>query len=806
MIEQNKPKIDGWETGRLIGKGSFGAVYEIHRVKSGLEEKAALKAIYIPQNDSERAQQRRLGKSVEGVNAYFQDIVSELQKEIAIMSEVDGYTNIVSYKDHSENVYLDEKGQKTWELLIRMELLTSLDDYFYENPVTEEQVIQLGTDLCRALEICEKHQIIHRDVKPANTFVNKDGDFKLGDFGIARTAEKSTSGMSKKGTYDYMAPEVYSERPYGKTVDLYSLGIMLYSYLNRMRPPFIDAYADPSSTDFEWAREQRMSGATPAEPLNGSPQLKQVVMKAISFVPADRYQSAKDFRQALERCVDFIQDAAKDLRPAATGAAPGGNNGTSGGTTGEVFLGGDSFGNRGTSGGTVGGTMGGTIEGTAGGTTFGEKEHSDLKPEKSVPWKWIVIGTVSVVAVVFIGGAVWNMTKKKPEPLPASSISEPASSESEVGSESVPESEVTAAGALIYGVEGGGTLSTSSASGLEELRLESGEETNVTAVPDEGYEFSGWDDGVTDNPRKDETSEEDTIITAIFKKSDSSVAPDPTPDPTYYTATYSVSGSGTLKSGKTSGKTKLSLTVEEGKSVSVTAVPSANYHFVRWSDGSTNATRTDKNITSNLNITAVFEANPDPEPVPTPTPEPTKYTVQYTASGQGSIRDAKGNPHSTLSYTVTSSDAVSVAAVAASGYHFVKWSDGNTSATRTDSGFSQDKTYTATFEQDAPSPSPTTVTWDYGDYGGGIVIYGYSGSSSVSSLRIPSTINGKTVVKIDKYAFVGRSEVRSVSIPSSVTEIGSHAFYDTHITSVTISASCSVCDNAFPSNCTVTRQ
>lgn len=804
MIEQNKPKIDGWETGRLIGKGSFGAVYEIHRVKSGLEEKAALKAIYIPQNDSERAQQRRLGKSVEGVNAYFQDIVSELQKEIAIMSEVDGYTNIVSYKDHSENVYLDEKGQKTWELLIRMELLTSLDDYFYENPVTEEQVIQLGTDLCRALEICEKHQIIHRDVKPANTFVNKDGDFKLGDFGIARTAEKSTSGMSKKGTYDYMAPEVYSERPYGKTVDLYSLGIMLYSYLNRMRPPFIDAYADPSSTDFEWAREQRMSGATPAEPLNGSPQLKQVVMKAISFVPAERYQSAKDFRQALERCVDFIQDAAKDLRPAATEAAPGGNNGTSGGTTGEVFLGGDSFGNRGTSGGTVGGTMGGTIGGTADGTTFGEKEHSDLKPEKSVPWKWIVIGTVSVVAVVFIGCAVWNMTKKKPEPLPASSISEPASSESEVGSESVPESEVTAAGALIYSVEGGGTLSTSSASGLGELRLESGEETKVTAVPDEGYEFSGWDDGVTDNPRKDEILEEDTVITAIFKKSDGSAVPDPTPDPAYYTATYSVSGSGTLKSGKTSGKTKLSLTVEEGRSVSVTAVPGANYHFVRWSDGSTNATRTDKNIASNLNITAVFEANPDPEPVPTPTPEPTKYTVRYTASGQGSIQDAKGNPHSTLSYTVTSSDNVSVAAVAASGYHFVKWSDGNTSATRTDSGFGGNVALTATFEKDSdPVPS---VNWDYGNYGGGVVIYGYTSSSSISQLTIPSTLGGLPVVRIEKYAFSGRSEIHSVSIPSSVVEIGYNAFEGTGVSSVTVSASCSVDSTAFPSGCTVNRR
>ena len=246
--------------------------------------------------------------------------------------------------------------------------------------------------------------------------------------------------------------------------------------------------------------------------------------------------------------------------------------------------------------------------------------------------------------------------------------------------------------------------------------------------------------------------------------------------------------------------------MEEGKRVSVTAVPSANYHFVHWSDGSTNATRTDKNITSNLNITAVFEANPDPEPVPTPTPEPTKYTVQYTASGQGSIQDAKGNPHSTLSYTVTSSDAVSVAAVAASGYHFVKWSDGNTSATRTDSGFSQNKTYTATFEQDAPSPSPTTVTWDYDDYGGGVVIYGYTSSSSISQLTIPSTLKGKSVVRIEKYAFSGRSEIHSVSIPSSVVEIGYKAFEGTRISSVTVSVNCSVDSTAFPSGCTVNRK
>ena len=428
-----------------------------------------------------------------------------------------------------------------------------------------------------------------------------------------------------------------------------------------------------------------------------------------------------------------------------------------------------------------------------------KKREKEKKKKKIVHYVIIVLIVWQLLGFVGFILSMFDSTNSSSSSASGSAIS--ISSETTASSEEPDSTSVVErTGALIYCVEGGGTLSTSSASGLEELRLEDGEETKVTAVPDEGYEFSGWDDGVTDNVRKDETSEEDTVITAIFKKSDGPVVP----DPTYYTATYAVSGSGTLKSGKTSGKTKLSLTVEEGKSVSVTAVPGANYHFVRWSDGSTNATRTDKNITSDLNITAVFEANPDPEPVPTPTPEPTKYTVQYTASGEGKIQDAKGNTHSTLSYTVTSSDAVSVAAVAASGYHFVKWSDGNTSATRTDRGFGGNVALTATFEKDAPPVS--SVNWDYGNYGGGVVIYGYTSSSSISQLTIPSTLGGLPVVRIEKYAFSGRSEIHSVSIPSSVVEIGYNAFEGTGVSSVTVSASCSVDSTAFPSGCTVNRR
>ena len=80
-----------------------------------------------------------------------------------------------------------------------------------------------------------------------------------------------------------------------------------------------------------------------------------------------------------------------------------------------------------------------------------------------------------------------------------------------------------------------------------------------------------------------------------------------------YTITYNVSGNGTLSGDGKSGKSSIQCTVSEteaGKSITVTAVPGNNYHFVRWSDGYTGATRTDSNIGGNIDLTAYFEANP----------------------------------------------------------------------------------------------------------------------------------------------------------------------------------------------------
>ena len=110
-----------------------------------------------------------------------------------------------------------------------MELLTSLTEYIRHPPPHRGGGSPAGGgDLHRAtLMILRRERIVHRDIKPANIFINPSGDFKLGDFGIARTLEKSTSAMSIRGTLAYMAPEVARGEDGDYRIDIYSLGLAL---------------------------------------------------------------------------------------------------------------------------------------------------------------------------------------------------------------------------------------------------------------------------------------------------------------------------------------------------------------------------------------------------------------------------------------------------------------------------------------------------------------------------------------------------------------------------------------------------
>ena len=300
--------LDGWKIIRLLGEGSYGKVFEIERSEFGQTYRAALKVITVPQSSAEVRSVISEGMSVSQAEAYFHGIVEELMHEFSIMFKLKGTANIVSCEDLRVLEHPDGIG---WDILIRMELLHPLLPYVYQHPMARRDIIRLGIDICKALELCQRYNIIHRDIKPENIFISDNGDYKLGDFGIARTIERTTSGLSKKGTYSYMAPEVYAGKEYGFSVDTYSLGLVLYRMLNKNRGPFLPQ--PPEAITFssrEQALARRMSGEALPRPFYGEGRLGEIVLKACAFDPKDRYSSPQQLRQELEAILYTQTDAA----------------------------------------------------------------------------------------------------------------------------------------------------------------------------------------------------------------------------------------------------------------------------------------------------------------------------------------------------------------------------------------------------------------------------------------------------------------------------------------------------------------
>lgn len=287
-----------WKIIEKIGEGSFGKVYKAQRTEKGKTFYSAIKVITIPSSQSELNSIRSETSNDQSAREYFHNVMEECIQEVSTMEYFRGNSHVVSVEDYKVVEYLDAIG---WDIFIRMEYLTSFLDYCAEKQITPEEVLQLGIDMCKAMECCQQLNIIHRDIKPENIFVSRFGEFKLGDFGIARELEKTMGGMSKKGTYSYMAPEMYRGEQYDQRADIYSLGIVLYKLTNRNRLPFLNLEKQLITyRDKENALTRRMSGEMLPKPAEAGNHLAQVIQKACAYRPEDRFQNATEFRKALE--------------------------------------------------------------------------------------------------------------------------------------------------------------------------------------------------------------------------------------------------------------------------------------------------------------------------------------------------------------------------------------------------------------------------------------------------------------------------------------------------------------------------
>ncbi|HCF61722.1 MAG TPA: hypothetical protein DFS52_27465, partial [Myxococcales bacterium] len=141
---------------------------------------------------------------------------------------------------------------------------------------------------------------IHRDVSPHNILLSFEGDVKLADFGIARPAERRTSVGLLKGKLLYMAPEQIAGRDLDARTDVFALGIVLYETAMNLRKPLFDA-------SDEGLVKQAVQARLVVPPVRMDPEfpkgLSAVIMKALERDPADRFQSAAEFADALQEVI-----------------------------------------------------------------------------------------------------------------------------------------------------------------------------------------------------------------------------------------------------------------------------------------------------------------------------------------------------------------------------------------------------------------------------------------------------------------------------------------------------------------------
>jgi tRNA A-37 threonylcarbamoyl transferase component Bud32 len=277
---------DRYEVEQLVGSGGMSSVYRAHdRV---LERDVALKVLH------------------ERLNAQ-QDVVDRFGREAKLVAGL-SHHNIVAVIDRGDHdgrpfiVFEFIPGENLKQLVSRT------------GPLPLERALELAIEIARGLSFAHQKGFVHRDVKPQNVLLNRKGEAKVTDFGIARLLESQegeTATGTVLGTCDYISPEQAQGRRVDEHTDVYSLGIVLYELLTG-DVPFV-------GDNFVAVAMQHINTPPPPVSLHRPDvprRVEEAVEKALAKDPAGRFPSMAAFCAELEACL-------ADLRTSETTGATG---------------------------------------------------------------------------------------------------------------------------------------------------------------------------------------------------------------------------------------------------------------------------------------------------------------------------------------------------------------------------------------------------------------------------------------------------------------------------------------------------
>lgn len=244
--------------------------------------------------------QSQISKRIDALKTVQQGIPDEYQVEPRFLREIEILAAL--HHPHISNLYTAFRANGY--LVMAMEFVEgrTIKDIIEEEGLSVEQSLSMATQVLDALGFAHSRGVLHRDVKSSNIMLRPDGLAKLMDFGIARaewSAELTQGGILPGSAY-YASPEHLLGHPMDERSDIYSLGTVLYHATTRTHP----FRGDYSSLAHQHAVK------IPERPEMRNPDIPGVVsdliLKALAKNPADRFQTASEFREAVESAVQRL--------------------------------------------------------------------------------------------------------------------------------------------------------------------------------------------------------------------------------------------------------------------------------------------------------------------------------------------------------------------------------------------------------------------------------------------------------------------------------------------------------------------
>lgn len=261
-----------------------------------------------------KGEQEGLGIPV-AIKVLKKDFITDDEKASRFVKEAQAAANLI----HPNIVRVYDFGLEEELVYYVMEFApkgTLKDRLAADFRLSEEETIDVGLDICRALIEAESKAVVHRDIKPDNIMVAEDGSYKLVDLGLAKDLNQDitrvgelTTKFSGLGTPAFMAPEqAVNAKGVDNRADIYSLGIVLYQAATGLLP-----FNSGDIRELFRMHAEVLPLAPNMKNRSLSPAFSEVVLRALSKLSSQRYQTAREFYQALEHLKKNPQTATNDL-------------------------------------------------------------------------------------------------------------------------------------------------------------------------------------------------------------------------------------------------------------------------------------------------------------------------------------------------------------------------------------------------------------------------------------------------------------------------------------------------------------